>query len=129
MKVLLDSDFVVALYKRKDSNHTKAVKLFRKIENESLVAINLVFQESTTVISKQMGMKDAKIFLGSIRRIIGEEIKLNNILEVKSWEVFLRQNKKGTSFVDCANLAILKEYNLDKIASFDKFYPNDMLLN
>ena len=63
MKLLADSDFLVALYKPADSNHLKAVEMFKKIEHESvLIALNLVFQESTTVVSKQMGMIDARKF-------------------------------------------------------------------
>jgi len=51
-------------------------------------------------------------------KIISFDEKLENM----SWEMFLKQTKKGCSFVDCANLAVIKAYNLDGILSFDKFY-------
>ena len=36
MKVLVDSDFLIALYKPDDSNHKKAKVLLKQIENKLL---------------------------------------------------------------------------------------------
>ncbi|OGM24555.1 hypothetical protein A3D00_00780 [Candidatus Woesebacteria bacterium RIFCSPHIGHO2_02_FULL_38_9] len=127
MKFLLDSDFLIALYKPDDSNHKKSKELFKKIQGDELAALNIVFQESTTVVSKKMGMTHAKKFYDSINRIIEIKINMNEELEQQSWRMFLKQTKKGTSFVDCANLATTKIYGIDKIASFDKFYPKEQL--
>lgn len=130
MKILADSDFLVALYKPDDSNHVKAKRIFKSIENDTtLFSLNLVFQESTTVISKKMGMVHAKNFFELINHLVKSRIDLNQKLEQKAWQIFIKQTKKGTSFVDCANLAVLKEFELDKIASFDKAYPKNLLLN
>lgn len=127
MKLLIDSDFLVALYKKEDSNHLDAVKIFKRIEGSStLVAMNLVFQESTTVISKQMGMNDARSFFGSINKLIKEKLPLEQNLESQSWHIFLKQNKKGTSFIDCANTVAIEKYKLDGILSFDEFYPKSV---
>ena len=127
MKLLVDSDFLVALYKPADSNHLKAIEIFKKIEHGSvLVALNLVFQESTTVVSKQMGMVDARKFFNSINKLIKEKLFLNQELEAQSWCLFFKQTKKGSSFVDCANLVAVEKYKLDGILSFDEFYPKEV---
>lgn len=126
MKLLLDSDFLIALYKKDDSNHEKSNKILEQIYNkENLVLLELVVQESSTVISKRIGMKDTKIFYKSILKIANQVIPPEDSLLKKSWEIFLKQTKKGTSFVDCANLAAIEKYKLDGIVSFDKFYPLD----
>ena len=123
MKLLVDSDFLIALYKSDDSNHKKAVKIFKSLgKNYQFIALNLVFQESTTVISKKMGMDYAREFLAGIARLIVEKISLNQDLEIKTWKYFLQQTKKGTSFIDCANLIASQVYKLDGILSFDEFY-------
>ena len=44
-------------------------------------------------------------------------------LDREAWKILKGQTKKGTFFIDCANLAALELYKLDKIASFDTFYP------
>jgi len=129
MKLLVDSDFLVALYKPADSNHLKAVEVFKKIEHELvLVALNLVFQESTTVVSKQMGMIDARKFFNSINKLITEKLSLDQELEIQSWRLFFKQTKKGSSFIDCANLAVVERYKLDGILSFDEFYPEKLMV-
>ena len=122
MKILVDSDFLVALYKKDDANHKKAIENFKEIEKDVLVATNLVFQESVTVISHRMGMNDARAFHSSIRKLLAQEVRINEDVERKSWNLFLKQAKKGTSFVDCANVVVYKEYKLDKMAAFDGFY-------
>ena len=73
-----------------------------------------------------MGMKYAKNFYSSVFRMASEKIIMDEELENESWKIFLSQTKKGTSFVDCANLAVVEKYKLDGILSFDKFYPKDV---
>jgi predicted nucleic acid-binding protein len=129
MKLLVDSDFLFALFQPDDSNNDKARSLLLKYEKEDLCAINLVVQESTTLVSKRMNMKYAKSFYESICNMIPEIIMLNENLEKDAWKIFLSQNKKGTSFVDCANLATYQKLKLDGILSFDDFYPKDKLVS
>lgn len=123
MKLLIDSDFLVSLYKPDDSNHIRSTKIYRKIESETTsFALNIVFQEATTVISKRMNMYHARKFYNSINKLVTTKVYLDTSLEEKTWQIFLNQTKKGTSFVDCANLAALEYYKLDGILSFDEFY-------
>lgn len=125
MNILVDSDFLVAISKPDDYSHTRAKKLLHKLRNSrtNFYCLNCVVQESTTVISKKVGMKEARKFYSSLKNIIDRFIILDTTVENSAWDIFFRQSKKGTSFVDCANLAAFKRYKLDKIASFDRFYP------
>lgn len=130
MKLIADSDFLIALYKPLDSNHQKAVDLYKRIQNKyKLTALNIVFQESTTVISKHIGMDNAKKFYQLISKMVGEQVFMNNELEKDTWKLFLKQTKKGTSFIDCANLAFCQKYKLDGILSFDDFYPKEVVFS
>ena len=124
----MDSDFLVALYKPDDTNHLKSTGIYKKIEHGyEFFALNIVFQEATTVISKRMDMQHARNFYESINKIILKKAYLDTKLEEKSWQIFLRQTRRGTSFVDCANLAALDYYKLDGILSFDRFYKGYLI--
>ena len=130
MKLLVDSDFLVAAYKADDPSHIRATKMSRlhNKQGNKFVCLNLVVQESATVISHRMGMDDARKFYKNIGNFIDTFIVLDTELEKECWNIFLEQSKKGTSFVDCANLAVCQKYKLDGILSFDKFYPKEVVV-
>lgn len=128
MKYLIDSDFLYALFKPDDSNHKKAEAIFKKVENDYLVILNLVVQECTTLVSKRIDMDNARKFYESLQMIQNEIIRINTEDEVQAWKIFLKQTKKGTSFIDCANLEVCEKYKLDGILSFDDFYPKKLIL-
>ncbi len=128
MKLLADSDYLIALSVTEDSNHKRAIEISNNISGREISAMNIVFQESTTVVSKKFGMDNAKAFYRKLNELISNVLFLDSEAERKAWEVFLKQTKKGTSFVDCANLATAEEFGFDKILSFDEFYPKKYLL-
>ena len=126
-KIIIDSNVFIALARKKDSLHIKAHELMERVKGKHEVwVLNVVVQESATVISMRDGMNAARVFFEECPELIDVEIKLDNELEKLSWTIFLRQQKKGTSFIDCANLALLEKYKLDGILSFDDFYPRNV---
>jgi len=88
--------------------------------------LNLVVQESATVVSMRDGMDQARVFYDGYNSLVQMEIDLDEELEKLAWKIFLQQHKKGTSFVDCANMAVIEKYRLDGILSFDTFYPKEL---
>ncbi|MBI4035158.1 MAG: type II toxin-antitoxin system VapC family toxin [Candidatus Chisholmbacteria bacterium] len=128
-KALLDANVLVGIVRDKDALHEKAVDLVERLKGEyEFWALNLVIQEVATVVSMRDGMGAAKIFYRGYKNMVDVEISLDEELENLSWKVFVGQEKKGTSFVDCANLAVIERYKLDGILTFDEFYPKDLRL-
>ena len=129
-KIVLDSNVLVALYKLDDSTHQKAKEITRRLHDQGdvFMVLNLVVQETATVISMKVGQKEAKDFYLKRDRVIDQEIALDDDLEKLTWNIFMKQTKKGTSFVDCANLVAIEKFSLDGILSFDKFYPKKLLI-
>ncbi len=129
-KIVLDSNVLVALYKIDDSTHQKAKEITRRLHDQGdiFMILNLVAQETATVISMKVGQKEAKDFYLKRDRVVDQEIVLDDSLEKLAWNIFMKQAKKGTSFIDCANLALIEKYNLNGILSFDKFYPKKLLI-
>jgi len=131
MKILLDSDYLVALFRKDDSNNKKAQSLTKQTSknNPEKYILNLVIYETATVLSNRVGMSAVKLFYDKIPALNLIKIYLDKSLETIAWEIMLGQTKKHTSFIDCANLAVTQYYKLDYIFSFDSFYPKQYLLN
>lgn len=127
---MLDSDFLFGLFVPDDVHHNNTKKILREIEGHSvkLHALNLVLQETATVVSNKRTQQDAVRFVKNFDSVVDTVIVLSPDVEEKTWKLFLKQRENEISFIDCANLVVLEEYNLDKIASFDKFYPKKFVL-
>jgi predicted nucleic acid-binding protein len=129
-RALVDANVVVGLYRPDDSLHTKAVKLVTDLKNNGweLVITNLLKQEIATVLSFRVGMNLAKKFLKDYLDLIDTEIVVDEDVEKNAWKIFEEQNKRGTSFVDCANMAVIEKYKLNGIVTFDEFYPEKLMV-
>jgi len=121
-KILVDADALVALAKPDDSNHKKAFKIAKKIRNNILFITPFTIPEASTVISYRVSQRAAKIFLMAARKRNLVELALNSEAIKSADEIFLSQKRKGTSWIDCLNTAMVKINSLDGIFSFDKFY-------
>ena len=129
-KLLADSDFLVGVFRKDDTNHTQSIVLLEQMKDTEveLWTSNLVQQESATVISHRVGMDAVRIYVKKLVMDIQRFVKIDEDLEKRAWKIFLIQTKKGCSFVDCANLAVVEKYKLDGILSFDDFYPKSLRL-
>ena len=130
MKILVDSDCLVGAFRLGDPHYEKAKTLLKShhLKENQLNVLNIVLQETVTVLSHRVGMNAVRLFLNEFPKIGLHIIRLESDLEDLSWKFFLQQTKKGSSFVDCANLAAIEYYKLDGVLSFDKFYPAKLLV-
>ena len=129
-KILVDSDAFISIRFLDQSTHSLALKLFHKLQKQKaeLYCINLCLYETATVISRKYSQEHATNFYNDLKITSPTILNLDSTLEQQSWDLFLKQTKKGTSFIDCANLSALSYYNFDKIFSFDQFYPKQFRL-
>lgn len=124
MRILFDSDALFALYVVGDFHHVKAKETFKRLlkKEADFFVSNLVIQETATVLSYKLGQELALDFLKRFSKTGIKQVFVNQALEAKAWEVFKKQQKKGISFVDCASVVLYKDFKMDKIFSFDRFY-------
>lgn len=129
MKVLLDTDALLAGYLENDASHQKAVKIMKFLDSEraELYVSNLVLLETATILSHRLNQKMATSFLADFDNGGFKTIFVDEVLTLLSWRIFKKQTKKGTSFVDCSNLILFGETRFDAIFSFDKFYKRNKL--
>jgi predicted nucleic acid-binding protein len=121
MKLLVDTDFLIALIKIDDKNHLKAIDKVQKIKEAKVFITPFTIPETVTVLSYKVSHTAAKNFL-KVARNKFSELPLNEEIIASADKIFLSQNKKVTSWIDCLNVALIKYYKLDGILSFDKFY-------
>lgn len=131
MNLIVDSDCLFAAYAAKDPHHKIATSLLKKYQKPGSIiyVTNLVLQELATVFSHKIGQLESVELIQKIKILELTKITIDETLEEKAWEVFLAQTKKGTSFVDYANLSACDFYKLDGILSFDEFYKGKRVKN
>lgn len=129
MKLLVDSDFWFGLLVEGDVHHKESRKIFKEIVDAKvlLYCLRLVVYETATVLSYKIDQKASLLFLKKFRLLSVILIDIDEELEKRTWQIFEKQTKKGTSFIDCANLAAKEKYNIDGVLSFDRFFPRPAL--
>ena len=128
MKILIDSDFLVGLFRDEDVHHTRSLGVLDREVRRSgnLFVSNLVLFETATVLAHRVNMDAVRLFYEKLPKLKLKRIGIDERMENKAWEIFLKQTKKGCSFVDCANLAAIEIYKFKGILSFDEFYPESL---
>lgn len=127
MMILYDTDFLYNLLVPTQANHAKALENLQKHQTDDWQILKLVKYELATVLSYKESHSLAKQIIQDLDQSIADWKGLSEVEETEAWKIFDKQNKKGTSFVDCANLAVAKLNNF-QIASFDGFYPKNVLI-
>jgi predicted nucleic acid-binding protein len=83
-----------------------------------------VVAETPTVLSHRSGQGLAKAFLDEIIENGNfPVIFIAKDLYEQALDIFKQQIKKGSSVTDCANVAVVRRFNIPTIFSFDKVYP------
>jgi predicted nucleic acid-binding protein len=127
--ILVDADALVALAKTNDSNHQKATKLSKKLQKTGVIYYFSPFTvaEAATVLSYKTSHQSAKKFLEQIRELDIPILELSEKHLVLADKWFFKQNRKGTSYFDCYNIALLDRYKnqLSAIFSFDSIYKRN----
>jgi len=121
MQLLIDTDFLIALVKEDDKNHLRSIDKLKSLKDALIFITPFTIPETVTVLSYKVSQQAAKKFLKETREKF-IELPLNEEIIGLADKIFLAQNKKGISWIDCLNAAIVKYYKLEGILSYDKFY-------
>lgn len=129
LEVLVDADALVALVKDNEQNHKRALTISETLQKKGCVWYISPFTigEVVTVISHKINQATAKKVLEELRK------QNLNLLTLKDEYIHLadnwfnKQSKKGTSYFDCYNMALLERYGkqLNAIFSFDGVYKRN----
>jgi predicted nucleic acid-binding protein len=127
-KVLIDSDALVGWQIKQDYHHDVAVQGFERIFEKRLkpLVTSLVVAETANLLSRRYDLEDAKRFLRQIELL--PIIHIDQATYVETRQLFLDQHRKNTSFVDMANMVVIRRYEIGFIFAFDRVYTEDFKL-
>ena len=123
-EVLVDSDAWVGLFSPNDAHYRRASNAFERCKKSrtTIVTTSAVEGEAATVLSHKEGQIVAREFVTALATINIPIIHIDEKLHARAVEWFIDQGRRGTSYVDCTNIAVAERYNIPKMLSFDKFY-------
>jgi predicted nucleic acid-binding protein len=127
-KILCDTDFLVAYLIENEPNHKKAKKIIEKYQDSNFIYSNLTKYELMTVLSSKLEQKLAVQALEIFEDIFTEEFEFDRSLEPEILGYYKTSKNKNQSFSDITCLVQAKHFKC-QIASFDKFYPKDLLIS
>lgn len=128
VEVLVDSDAFVGWIYPADAHYDRVRSIFQKIRQARLRMItnSWVVAETATVLSHRSGQVAARSFLSRLRELDFPIIHIDESLQEDAIQIFEHQDKKGTSMVDCGNVAVMRRFDIFRIFSFDRFYKNQL---
>ena len=122
MKILLDSSFIIAIFRKNDPLHKRAIKNKEILENDCYIS-NGILSEVITIL----GQKTKDI---TLVRLVYNYMKDNftiinepdiNMYNEEVFTIFEKYNKNKfrLGFIDCSQVIICEYFDLDYIVSFD----------
>jgi predicted nucleic acid-binding protein len=127
-QVLIDSDAFVGATLADDAHHGTATQLFHQLikQRVSCATTSLIVMETATVISKLAGQDPARhILVELVEKHRFPVLFIEEKFYLDALEIFKQQERKRTSVVDCANVAVMKQLEIPAIFSFDQVYTKD----
>ena len=123
-KLLLDSSFIIALFRKNDGLHEKAVNNKDILtENDCYIAYGILTEVITILGQKTKDISLVRLVYNYLKdnlNIINEgEIDMYNDNVFAIFEKYNKNNFK-VGFIDCSQIIIYNEFNLDYIVSLDK---------
>ena len=127
LSILIDADALVAIMKPDDTNHQDALVLkdFLKKKKADQYLSLFTVPETATVLSHRINQDAARDFLLLAEDFAYTVLDFNDAFKKKANKWFIKQNKKGTSYFDCVNMALMEIFSFDAIFSFDKIYSQN----
>lgn len=124
MSVFLDSSVLVAYYNERDEHHRRAVELLKRVfDNEYGHAYmsDYILNESVTVAWIRTKNKEVAVKLGE--RLLYSELRMLNVTDdivEHAWELYKKFD--NPSFTDTTIIALMRENEIENIATFDKWF-------
>ena len=125
--IFLDANFFINLYVETNENHEKAKKIYDSLENETLIISNLVIMEVITVMNIKLKQE-----IGLISKVYNDlnkyyTIIIDNDYYDRGFEILnkeFKENNERIPLFDCVYMALMRDLEIKKIASFDKHFDN-----
>lgn len=134
-KILLDSSFIIAIFRKNDPLHQRAIENREVLQNECYVSNGIISEVMTILAQKTKDITLVRLAYNYMKdnfTIINEsDINMYNDNVFAIFEKY-NKNKFKLGFIDCSEVVIYEYYGLDYVVSFDgefKLFEEINLLN
>ena len=121
-KILLDSSFLVAIFRKNDSLHKRAIENRDVLENDCYISNGLISEVITILAQKTKDIALVRLAYNYMKdnfTIIDEsDINMYNDNVFTIFEKY-NKDKFRLGFIDCSQGVIYDYYDLDYVVSFD----------
>lgn len=125
LRILLDSDALVAMVEGSDASHTRATEIFGVLtaRNARLFIASTTVAEVITTLQRKYGHRPAAGDL--YERLLThwvEVLPVDRDLIAGAHAYYTSSGSKQNTIFDAINIAAVKVHHLDAIFSFDRWY-------
>ena len=121
-KILLDSSFIIAIFRRNDPLHKRAIENKNVLKNNCYISNGIISEVITILAQKTKDIGLVRLAYNYIKDnfTIIDESDIN-MYNDKVFAIFEKYNKHKfkLGFIDCSEVVLSEYYNLDYIVSFD----------
>ena len=121
-KILLDSSFIIAIFRRNDSLHQRAIKNRNILQNDCYISNGIISEVITILGQKTKDIALVRLAYNYMKdnfTIIDEsDINMYNDNVLAIFEKY-NKNKFRLDFIDCSTVVISENCGLDYVVSFD----------
>ena len=121
-KILLDSSFIIAIFRKNDPLHQRAIENRDVLENDCYISNGIISEVMTILGQKTKDIALVRLAYNYMKdnfTIIDEsDINMYNDNVFAIFEKY-NKDKYRLGFIDCSQVVIYEHYGLDYVVSFD----------
>jgi len=121
-QIFVDSSGWIALYYRRDENHSRAATALGSLREAAVqfVTSDYIIDEALTHIRAWSGHPQAVKFGTVVRgHPLIEWVEVEARIWAAAWDIFVRYDDKEFSFTDCTSFAIMRDRTIREAFTFD----------
>lgn len=125
LRILLDSDALIAMVEGSDASHERATEIFGELtaRNARLFITSATVAEVITTLQRKYGHRSAAgdLYERLLTRWV-EVVPVDRDLIADAHAYYTSSGSKQNTIFDAINIAAVKAHHLDAIFSFDRWY-------
>lgn len=118
--IFLDTSYLIAFFIKGEEKHERAVEIAKIIKNEEKIISKLVVAETITVLKKKLQTKDITKIYDTLKDFTTAE---DSHLFDRAFKHFEKHDGE-ISFFDAVYIAIMEDFAIHQIVSFDSDFNN-----
>ncbi len=122
-RIIIDTDVLFAIYYPEDALHKRALSVLKECSVPIYVNSYCV-QELITLFTNRLGREKTLLLISRIRmgKFPFKRVEPGKDIEEATFKVYEGLTTKNASFIDCSNIALVRQGQASAVLSFDAIY-------